>query len=66
MDSSSQKPRHAPALEVELTKGANGKVRSIRISVGSGLVLLLLGLSTAPGVPWHAALDYIAALVRHS
>jgi hypothetical protein len=66
MDSSWQKPHYASALEIELTKGANGKVRSIRISVGTGLVLLLLGLSTGPGVPWHAAWDYIAALVRHS
>jgi len=53
MESSGQKHHHAPALEVELTKGANGKLRSIRISVGTGLVLLLLGLFRGPGVCWH-------------
>lgn len=65
MDSSRQKQHHAPALEVELTKGSNGKLRSIRISVGTGLVLLLFGLLQAPEVRWHAAWDYIGALLRH-
>jgi hypothetical protein len=66
MDSSRQKIRHDPVLEVELTKGTNGKLRSIRISLGNGLVLLLLGFLQGPAVNWQAAWNYVAALIRHS
>lgn len=33
---------HAPALEVELTKGPDGKLRSFRFSIGAAAILLLL------------------------
>ncbi len=55
----------APALEVELTKGPDGKLRSFRFSVGAAAVLLLLMFLGGGGSDrWLPALKWIVGLVR--
>ena len=58
-------PGHAPALEVELTKGSDGKLRSFRFSVGTAVVLvLLICLKGGVSDSWLPALKWIVGLVR--
>jgi hypothetical protein len=67
MDTSPKKPGagRAPALEVELTKGPDGKLRSFRISIGTAVVLVLLvGLGGGASDSWLAALKWVFGLVR--
>ena len=56
---------HAPALEVELTKGPDGKLRSFRFSIGAAAVLLLwMFLGGGASDRWFPALKWIVGLVR--
>jgi hypothetical protein len=56
---------HAPALEVELTKGPDGKLRSFRFSLGTAaVVLLLICLQGGASDRWLPALKWIVGLVR--
>jgi hypothetical protein len=67
MNTSPNKPvrGHAPALEVELTKGPDGKLRSFRFSIGTAVVLvLLICLEGGASDRWLPALKWIFELVR--
>lgn len=67
MNSSSKKPRASriPALEVELTKSPDGKLRSFRVSIGTAAVMvLLMCLRGGASDSWLPALKWIVAIVR--
>jgi hypothetical protein len=57
---------HAPALEVELTKGADGKLRSFRFSIGTAVILLFMVClgGGATGDRWLPTLKWLVGLVR--
>ena len=67
MNASPNKPMRGrgPALEVELTKGPDGKLRSFRFSIGTAVVLVLVAVGG--GVTSDRlllALKWIEGLVR--
>lgn len=67
MNASPDRPArgHAPALEVELTKGPDGKLRSFRFSIGAAAVLLLLiCLGWGAGEKWLPLLKEMVTLMR--